>query len=50
MTFKVKAPNRSKTVIYIILKQANIFTYLGCEITYEEANGVTLKLSNFYKL
>jgi hypothetical protein len=49
MAFKGTEPVRSKIVTdNMILEQMNTFTYLGCNISYQEEKDIA-KSQNFYK-
>jgi hypothetical protein len=44
-------PIRSKTVIdNVILEQVNTFTYLGCNISYQEEKGIHSKITKFLQI
>jgi hypothetical protein len=46
MASKGKEPTRSNTVIdNMILEQANTFTYLGCNISYQEEKDIHSKIT-----
>jgi hypothetical protein len=51
MAFKRTEPIRSKTVIdNTILEQVNIFTYLGCNISYQEEKDIYSKITKFLQI
>jgi hypothetical protein len=51
MTFKGAGPIRSKTVIdNMILEQVNTFTYLGCNISYQEEKHIHSKITKFLQI
>jgi hypothetical protein len=51
MAFKGKEPIRSKTVIgNKILEQVNIFTYLGCNMSYQEEKDIHSKFTKFLQI
>jgi hypothetical protein len=50
MVFIGTEPIRIKMVIdNTILEQVNTFTYLGCDISYQEEKDVHAKITNSYK-
>jgi hypothetical protein len=51
MAFKGTEPIRSKIVIdNMILEQVNTFTYLGCNIWYQEEKDIHFKITQFLKI
>jgi hypothetical protein len=51
MAFKGTEPIRSKIVIdNMILEQANTFTYLGCNISYQEEKDIHSKITKFLQI
>jgi hypothetical protein len=50
MAFKGTEPIRSKIVIDTILEQAKTFTYLGCNISYQEKKDIHSKITTFLQI
>jgi hypothetical protein len=51
MAFKATEPIRSKIVIdNIMLEQVNTFTYLGCNISYQEETDIHFKITKFLQI
>jgi hypothetical protein len=51
MAFKATEPIRSKTAIdNMILEQVNTFTYLGCNISYQEEKAIHSKITKFLQI
>jgi hypothetical protein len=51
MVFKGTEPIRSRTVIdNMILEQVNTFTYLGCNISYQDEKDIHSKITKFLQI